>query len=1102
MRTGTDSDEEPFPLDATGFLDGSVTVTTTAEELVPGMLVHPSVAAGVGALVLLGEPGVGKTTVFTELTDGLVPLSGADDGDGRLLHLDAVRLTDANFDALLGRHLRQLPTRSGSTGRPSGAASVASPPALTIVIDQLDESPMLRRFAPELAAALADRDATGLRILVACRTADYPTAITEVLSSALGDCVLADLAPLTRPEAVKLADSAGVSGEALVTAAAAVAAGTLASVPLTLELLVRIYVTEARLPPTAAEVFAQGVRRLADEHDPDRRARESAIGIDEKVAIAGRLAARLLLAGRRTIWTGPDLDAGMLDVRSGSLTGGFERVASGQFNVTPAAVTETIGTALFTGRGADRLAFRHSSVAAYLAARYLIDHDVPEPQLRSLFLVAADDATTSIPAPLREAAAWLVALDPDRSKWLAEADPESLASHSLVVDSFAIRALVVESLLARAPEIELGEHRWLRARWRLEHPGLGEQLSPVFRDIHDGEPQDWATNAQVRLAARLAQEARARELVDPLLNLAEHEGWSAHMRRLAAAAAFEAAPEEASARLKGVLNTLANASHASEVDPDDELRGAILDMLWPDHLRAEEIIVHLRPRRRRSLFGSYALFLGTMADRLSEDDVAIVLAWAERASREGLVPEQDDAIEEASLETQGDDDEVLDPSELPVGRVDTNLSDALVSRALASARAEEHLEAVSALFRRRLQRHDDLSLPEPLNLVDKNGKELDRSRDLRRALALALLGQMANEGEVDRVDCWQLISGWRATGLWRNRQALDETGPRPGDRHALIDSTDLRWALDAADDYLGRGEIAVARGLGLLASMIFDWRDVEAVDLVAGRQDNPAWEFLRWWFQPVRLDSPEADTMRQHMAWSRPRESQPWPEAEAFQARVRDQFAEARSGDPSAFWQLAWKLQLDPATGRGIRQLGDRLLAFPGVSLLDDDASQGLVEAAQRYVRSEEDHAEEWLGTDRYDKRAWAGYLALALLHEHGVLDQLDEEVWTRWCGALVWFHAVPVNAGDRDRKVDLLSRAARSAPQALSSAVVTYVRGELARGGRPSEVELLDLRWSDELRGVLVDLVAEISDALRFHHAAAETAEVGSDGGKGPHGG
>lgn len=971
VRTGTDSDEEPFPLDATGFLDDSVTVATTAEELVPGMLVRPSVAASVGALVLLGEPGVGKTTVFTELTEGLIPLDNAHDRDGGIVHLDAVRLTDANFDVLLGRHLRQLPTRSDSTGRPVGATSAASPPALTIVIDQLDESPMLRRFAPEFAAALTHRDTTPLRILVACRTADYPTAISEVLSSALGGCVLADLAPLTRLEAVKLADSAGVSGEDLITAAATMAAGTLASVPLTLELLVRIYLTDAQLPPTAAEVFAKGVQRLADEHDLDRRACGSTIGVDERVAIAGRIAARLLFAGRRTIWTGSDLDAGILDVRSGSVTGGYERVVSGQFNVTATAVSETIGTALFTGRGTDRLAFRHSSMAAYLAARYLIDHDVPEPQLRSLFLVAAEDATTSIPAPLREAAAWLAALDPDRSGWLAEADPEGLASHSLVVDSFAMRVLVVESLLARAPEIELGEHRWLPARWRLEHPGLGKQLSPVFRDIHDGEPQDWATNARVRLAVRLAQEARARELVDPLLHLAEHEGWSAHMRRLAAVAAFETAPEEAWARLKHVLNTLADASHASKVDPEDELRGTILNMLWPDHLRAEDMLVHLRPRRRRSLFGSYALFLRTMPDRLSEDDLTIVLTWAERASRKESTPGDHDAIEEASLNTQGPEEQDLDPSELPVGRVDTDLIDALVDRALASERAEELLEAVSAIFRRRMQRHDDLSIPEPLDLVDANGKELDRSRELRRALALALLRQMANEGEVGPGDCWQLISGWRGTGLWRRRRNLDEAGPRPGDRHALIESADLRWVLNVADDCLAHGQVALARALGVLASTIFDWSNVGDVDLVAGWQDNPAWEFLKWWFEPVRLDSPEADTMRQQSAWSRPRETGPWPEAEVFQERLRERFADARSGDSSAFWQLAWNLQFDPATGRGRHQLADRLLAFPGVSVLGDQASQGLVEAAQQYVRSEHDHSARsgWGWTDMTSAR-------------------------------------------------------------------------------------------------------------------------------------
>jgi hypothetical protein len=261
------------------------------------------------------------------------------------------------------------------------------------------------------------------------------------------------------------------------------------------------------LEGSPAELFAKGARLLADEHNDRRRAADTVASLDQRVAIAGRIAARLLLAGRRTIWLGPDLDSGPLDLGAGGLTGGTERTVSGPFEVTAAMVSATLGTALFTGRGENRLAFRHSSLAAYLAVHHLREHQVPHRQLATLFLVAGDDATTSIPVPLRETAAWLVALDPTHADWLATADPESLAAHSAVVDSAAMKALLVDGLLDRAPQLELSGASARRARWQVAYPGLAEQLAAVLAEVPGGEPQDWPTQARVRLAVRLAREA-------------------------------------------------------------------------------------------------------------------------------------------------------------------------------------------------------------------------------------------------------------------------------------------------------------------------------------------------------------------------------------------------------------------------------------------------------------------------------------------------------------------------------------------------------------------------------------------------------------------
>lgn len=775
---------------------------------------------------------------------------------------------------------------------------------------------------------------------------------------------------------------------------------------------------------------------------------------------------------------GADLDGAVTDLRAGLLVGGEERAAGGTVHVNADAVTHILGTALFVGRGEDRLAFPHSSLAAYLAARYLTERETPEAQLRSLFLTAAGDGSASIPASLRETAAWLVTLDPRHREWLAEADPESLANHSVIVDSAAVRSTIVGSLLSRAAEVELSDRYWRRTRWRLDHPGLPDQLLPVLTATNDSDLSDWPAHAQARLALRLAQQAQAPGLIEPLLTLAENQHWNSHMRRLAATAAFDTDPEVAGPRIASVLQSLTDTQRAAVLDPDDELRGALLDVLWPTHITTENMLGHLRPRRRHNFTGAYAWFLSAMPPRLTDADLNVVAHWAAAAVARDARP--DASISDGPEDSPSIDAGVMDISELPVGVLDTDLIDPLVDRLLQGPGSPGHLDTVAVLLQPRLARYEQVPIPTPANLVDETGNETDRARDLRHALTLALLQQRSADPDASREDCYRLLNAWQpAPTLPRLAKTPLPEGQRLGARRTLLDATDFAWTVKAADEATHRGDASLAEALGLLASMLFDPVDRAAGELIGERTDHPAWKYLAWWFQSVPLDSPLATTLRQAHANAQPRPRPEWPEAEAHAQRLRDLLAEALTGPVDAYWQLAWNLQFNPATGHGRHRHTDGLLGFPGVAALGDNAAAELRDASLRYLLNEEDHATEWLGTDLWDKRAWAGYLALALFHADEGIDSLPETIWPNWVGAIIWFHAIPINAGDRDRKKDLLRRAIDAVPDQSAQALRTYMRGELVRGQRPWEAELLDPRWSGKIRDTVVAIAAELFEKL-----------------------
>ncbi|MEV6823335.1 ATP-binding protein [Amycolatopsis sp. NPDC051102] len=251
VRSGEDQDDPPFELDDGGFLPDP-----TADEplrMGTGMVRPEDAVVGRGALVLLGEPGAGKTTTFARLTDADRSAGEPEPGSPGTVWITGSELGDSSsFNEVLGEHLAALPV--------AGAAGPLTA-TLTIVLDQLDEAANLFRLPARLKRALNDKDTRALRFLIACRTADYPEGLTRVLEQALGACVVADLAPLTRDDVATLAASTDVDATAFVDAVVAAGVGTLSNTPSTLKVLLAAFRQEAdALSRTPRELFEAGLR--------------------------------------------------------------------------------------------------------------------------------------------------------------------------------------------------------------------------------------------------------------------------------------------------------------------------------------------------------------------------------------------------------------------------------------------------------------------------------------------------------------------------------------------------------------------------------------------------------------------------------------------------------------------------------------------------------------------------------------------------------------------------------------------------------------------------------------------------------------------------
>ncbi|MGH3874699.1 MAG: NACHT domain-containing protein [Pseudonocardiaceae bacterium] len=1057
VRNGSDGDDPPFDLDEDGFLPDPTTATSASAGVT---LIRPGEALDVGALVLLGEPGAGKTTTFRSLSGADIDTLEPEPGEPGTLCVTGSELSDTTaFNEILGHHLAALPN-VGHTPQSAGQ--------LTVVLDQLDESTDLLRLPRRLERALAGKDTRFLRVLVACRTADYPDRLTGVLERALGRCMVADLAPLTRDDVFTLAAGTGVDAVAFVDTVTGAGVGSLASVPLTLKILLAAFRHDVHfLDRGPRELFELGMARLADEHDRDRAQDQfSVTSVEQRLVIASRIATRMVLSGQRTIWIGEHALAGLNDITEGKLSGDRED-STGAFEVTPAAVGETLKTALFSRSGRNRVAFAHSSFAAFLTARYFATSirgpdDAARRRLSGVFLVAApDEDTASIPVHLRETVAWLLAHAPEEYRWLASADPDGLIAHNPYITDSGTRAVMVDGLLRRAAEVELAEPSWRRTRWRLAHPGLADQLRPVLDHAVSSPSPEWHDFARARLAIHLARDGAVAEVTGSLLSLAEVDGWPSALRQNAAKAAMATNPAEAIPRLRALLATLATGSAARD-DDHDELVGTLLSLLWPDHLRLTEILPHIRPIRDSAMYGMYRWQLSKLPYDIDESDLSILLDFVKDLVDEiaGLPDENDPPplVQRVSVLSH----------ELTVREFLTPIID----RVTLSPNISEYLPRLAEQMARLLLSSAGLTMPVATDLCDDNGHETDTSREFRRALAEALsVCFLGRNGTFDHYHVYVITSRWKA------EHSDDGVPPgfQRGGRERLLDDGDFGWVLQRADHYRAKGEVNQADALGLLAASIADLYNPTTLELAYSRRDTPEGEHFRWVFDGVALDSDLATAMKANTP--RP---YVWEHTAAFADRQRQRLQAAADGDATAFWQLVHDLQFNPATGRYEKAIDTYdVRAYPGASLWSpDEFLAAFRPAARHYLRTEHDHRDEWLGTQTLDCRSNAGHAALVVLHDTGDLDDIQDR-WTAWVGSVIdKAHRAEVPT-ETTLYRDLTSKIIRFAPAELTEAIHRLVRTTLHRGEPPWKLPMIVSLLPLHLQPVLIDLAEEVHTAL-----------------------
>lgn len=424
-------------------------------------------------LVLLGEPGIGKSTALEAERQRRLTNSAASGGE--LLWVD---LREFSTDQRLAQKVFDSPV----VRRWTDGMSV-----LTMFFDSLDEGLLqLRNIAAVLSSELKNLPAQRLRIRIACRTYDWQAGLESTLVEIFGEanfCIF-ELAPLRRTDVITAARSEGIDAALFLAAVDKVGAVPFAIKPVSLLFLLNSFKKDGALPSSRIELYKEGCIQISAESSWSRRDAKAVGDLTptQRVQIAARIAAVMHLSNRSGISTRPyDEPPPPEDTTVDESIGGSEGDGPSFANVDLAAIDEVLGTGLFSGYGTNRFGWSHKSYGEFLSAFCLNEHKNSIAELGRMILDPAGSG--KVVPQLRETAAWLASMNSEFFQFLLRSDPAVIMRSDLSSFSYSDRAELVTRLLAAFESEDILRDQFFRTSYgALENPSIASILQPYLVD--------------------------------------------------------------------------------------------------------------------------------------------------------------------------------------------------------------------------------------------------------------------------------------------------------------------------------------------------------------------------------------------------------------------------------------------------------------------------------------------------------------------------------------------------------------------------------------------------------------------------------------------
>jgi predicted NACHT family NTPase len=566
-------------------------------------------------LVLLGEPGMGKSRELDKLQN----------------------LTEQKIsweDQVLPLNLRSCTNLKNGLFKDEVFLDwLESNYHLYLFLDSLDEG---RLSVPTIATGLIDElqkkkyedHLHRLHIRIACRTFAF-SEISEVLETGLKELWqetevgIYELVPLRRVDVALAAGEEGFSSDKFLKEIDQKDVVPLAIKPITLEFLLNTYRKHnGQFPPDQKlyDLYLEGCKLLCEEVNPGRRASKQvgSLDTDQRLIVAARIAAVTIFTNRFAVWTGVDQgNVPIEDVSLQELCVGYETVQAREFEIDRKVIEEVLDTGLFSSRGLNRMGWAHQTYAEFLAAWYLLQHEVSLEQIKHLLFLSENKGYRIVPQ-LYETAAWLISMRDDVLQMIMETDPDVLLQSDLSGVDQGGKAAILASLLELHDSGKLVyQYDGFNKFKHLSHAGILGQLESYISDS--------TKNFQSRyVAIDIAESCDLQDASPSLVKVALSSENPYLVRARAARFVATTGSEVDKIKLKD-LYTL------PQDDPEDDLRAYGLSATYPKHITTEEVLSYLTQPQANYFGGRYQRFVAhDLGERLPESDLEMALEWVKK----------------------------------------------------------------------------------------------------------------------------------------------------------------------------------------------------------------------------------------------------------------------------------------------------------------------------------------------------------------------------------------------------------------------------------------------------------------------------------------